>query len=212
MYRNDLDTILSEDVNLSIEKVNLKEKVNSTKRLFSYLKVGQLNNHTLNVLQAENRTLDFHVHEQSDEMFYCIEGEFDIEFENGIIHLCEGDFIIVPKGISHRPICKELVKCLLIEIDGTLKDENTGGTYSKSNDLLTNLDKIHTTELGALRIKKNLKLETNDVVNYCARKIEQADDIIRKGKNWYVYVGDSIITINAKNYTIITAHTSKWSE
>ena len=38
----------------------------------------------LNVLQAENRTLEFHVHENSDEMFYCIEGEFDIEFEENL--------------------------------------------------------------------------------------------------------------------------------
>lgn len=75
-----------------------------------------LNNHMLNVLQAENRTLDFHIYEKSDEMFYCIEGEFDIEFEDGLTHLCEGDFIIIPKGTKHRPVCKALVKCLLIEV------------------------------------------------------------------------------------------------
>jgi len=113
-----------------IKKINLKEQVNSVKELFSYLKVGQLNNHMLNVLQAENRTLDFHVHEQSDEMFYCIEGEFAIEFNDGITYLSEGDFIIVPKGVLHRPVCKGLVKCLLIEAEGTLTKENTGGTYS----------------------------------------------------------------------------------
>ena len=113
-----------------IEKVNLLKRVDSVSGLFSYLKIGQLNNHTLNVLQAENRILDFHIHEQSDEMFFCIEGGFDIEFEDGITHLCEGDLIIVPKGILHRPICTGLVKCLLIEIEGTLTKENTGGTYS----------------------------------------------------------------------------------
>ena len=64
---------------IMVEKTNLKEQVNSVSELFSYFKVGQLNDHMLNVLQAENRTLDFHVHNQSDEMFYCIEGEFDIE-------------------------------------------------------------------------------------------------------------------------------------
>jgi len=114
-----------------IEKVNLKERVDSITELFSYLKIGQLNNHSLNVLQAENRTLDFHVHEQSDELFYCIEGEFDIELDNGITHLLEGDLVIVPKGILHRPICKKRVKCLLIEIEGTLSKENTGGTYGE---------------------------------------------------------------------------------
>ncbi|NLA86216.1 MAG: cupin domain-containing protein [Clostridiales bacterium] len=114
-----------------IDKVNLKEQVNSVESLFTYLRVGGLNNHMLNVLQAENRTLDFHVHNDSDEMFYCIEGEFDIEFDDGLTHLCEGDFIIIPKGTKHRPVCKSLVKCLLIEVEGTLDKSNTGGTYSK---------------------------------------------------------------------------------
>lgn len=98
-------------------------------QLFEYKRVGSLNNHMLNVLQAQNRTLDFHIHENSDELFYCIEGEFDIETDEGLTHLTEGDFVIIPKGINHRPVCKSLVKCLLIEIDGTLNKENTGGTY-----------------------------------------------------------------------------------
>jgi len=114
-----------------IQKINLKESANAALELFSYLKVGQLNNHMLNVVQVENRTLDFHVHDHSDELFYCIEGEFDLEFEDGLVHLSEGDLIIVPKGVSHRPICKSLVKCLLIEIEGTLTKENTGGTYEE---------------------------------------------------------------------------------
>ena len=74
------------------------------------------------------------------------------------------------------------------------------------NDLLVNLDKIHTTELGAVRIKRNLELETKDIVSWCVQKIKQADNIIRKGKNWYVRTDDAVITINAHSYTIITAH------
>ncbi|HCW53123.1 MAG TPA: hypothetical protein DG753_05170 [Clostridium sp.] len=69
-----------------IKKVNLKESVNEIQDLFQYLRVGKLNNHMLNVLKAENRTLDFHIHNNSDEMFYCIEGEFDIEFDDGMVH------------------------------------------------------------------------------------------------------------------------------
>jgi mannose-6-phosphate isomerase-like protein (cupin superfamily) len=114
------------------EKTNLKEKADSAAELFQYLEVGRLNDHILNVLQSENRTLDFHVHKESDEMFYCIEGEFDIEFADGIVHLSEGDFVIIPKGTLHRPICKGLVKCLLIEKCGTLTIENTGGTFGNS--------------------------------------------------------------------------------
>ena len=53
-----------------IQKVNLKDSANALDKLFLYKRVGTLNNHMLNVLQAENRTLDFHIHECSDEIFY----------------------------------------------------------------------------------------------------------------------------------------------
>ena len=115
-----------------VDKVNLAEQVNTVSELFQYLRVGTLNNHMLNVLQAENRTLEFHIHELSDELFYCIGGEFDIEFDDGVTHLAEGEFIIVPKGTRHRPVCKALVKCLLIEMEGTLNQSNTGGTLNES--------------------------------------------------------------------------------
>ena len=104
-----------------LKKVNLKNEVNSIPELFTYKHAGTLNDHMLNLLQAENRTLDFHTHPDSDEMFYCIEGEFDIETREGFTHIAEGDFIIVPKGTLHRPVCKGLCKCLLIEKKGHAK-------------------------------------------------------------------------------------------
>ena len=74
------------------------------------------------------------------------------------------------------------------------------------HDLICNIDRIHTTILGVERIKRNLALECDDVVAWCKEKIAQADEITRKGKNWYVHAGDAIITINVHSYTIITAH------
>jgi hypothetical protein len=74
------------------------------------------------------------------------------------------------------------------------------------NDLLININRVHTTPLGILRIKNNLGLETTDVVNWCIKKIKNADKIIRRGKNWYVHKENAIITINVHSYTIITAH------
>ena len=78
------------------------------------------------------------------------------------------------------------------------------------NELLQNLDKLHTTELGIIRIKRNLFLETEDVVSFCKEKILSESAVItRKGKNWYIEVENSIITVNAYSYTIITAHKKK---
>lgn len=81
---------------------------------------------------------------------------------------------------------------------------------NQNNDLLSNIDKLHTTELGIGRIKKNLSLNTNDVVEWCKTKIQSMDArITRNGKNWYVDIDDSILTVNAHSYTIITAHKKK---
>ena len=75
------------------------------------------------------------------------------------------------------------------------------------NDLIENIEKLHTTEMGIERIKKNLSLEACDVVKWCRERILDKSAIIeRAGKNWYVTIGSYRITVNAHSYTIITAH------
>lgn len=72
--------------------------------------------------------------------------------------------------------------------------------------LLDNIDRIHTTELGVERIKKNLGIEC-DAIEYCKGKIlNQKCNIYRQGKNWYCEIDNVRITVNANSYTIITAH------
>lgn len=73
--------------------------------------------------------------------------------------------------------------------------------------LITNINKVHTTEMGKERITKNLDLTCNDVVEWCKNQILNKNCIIeRKGKNWYCTIASYIITVNAYNYCIITAH------
>jgi len=74
------------------------------------------------------------------------------------------------------------------------------------HELHRNIDRLHTTKLGADRVKDNLGLQADDVLIWCRQKIEQADRIVGQGKNWYVYTDDAVITVNAHSYTIITAH------
>ena len=76
--------------------------------------------------------------------------------------------------------------------------------------LLHNIDEIHTTEMGVIRIKKNLKLDTEDVVEYCKDKVlDKNCNIYKQGKNWYCEIDNIKITINSYSYTIITAHMIK---
>ena len=64
-------------------------------------------------------------------------------------------------------------------------------------ELLSNIDKIHTTTLGMKRIEKNLKIK------------DENSNIYKKGKNWYIENNGVKITVNSKTYTIITAHKKK---
>lgn len=78
------------------------------------------------------------------------------------------------------------------------------------NELIINLDKLHTTILGEKRIRKNLGLNDGDIVYWCKEKIISNDALITKeGKNWYINVSNCIITVNSHSYTIITAHKIK---
>ncbi|UTC75967.1 DUF3781 domain-containing protein [Treponema sp. OMZ 792] len=81
---------------------------------------------------------------------------------------------------------------------------------NNSEILYKNSEKIHTTEMGIERIKRNLDLNTQDVVEWCKNKIlDKRSLIIRKGKNWYISIDDIMITVNTYSYTIITAHKKK---
>jgi exo-beta-1,3-glucanase (GH17 family) len=79
--------------------------------------------------------------------------------------------------------------------------------FMTEQELIANLDKVHTTALGEERIRRNLCQNVDDIVDWCRQKIQDnRSSIIRKGKNCYVGTGDYIITVNAHSYTIITAH------
>ena len=81
------------------------------------------------------------------------------------------------------------------------------------NDLLLNISKVHTTNLGVQRIRRNLKLDNDEVVSYCISKIlDKVCYIHKNGKNWYCEIDNIRITINAYSYTIITAHIIKYKK
>lgn len=76
--------------------------------------------------------------------------------------------------------------------------------------LIENIEKIHTTPLGVGRIKRNLNLDTDDVVKYCVNVITDENSVVNKnGKNYYVKLKNTEITVNSSSFTIITAHLKK---
>lgn len=133
--------------------------------------------------------------------------EYWEELAEEIEKYCEENQIVHTNYFYHSKLVKEkLIREKKIDIpkgkEQTQKEKESG-----YDDLLHNIHRLHTTILGAERIQKNLSLSSVDVVAWCAALIERPEtDIIRRGKNWYAKNGDCIITINAYNYGIITAH------
>ena len=85
--------------------------------------------------------------------------------------------------------------------------DNMDNTMERKNELLENIGRLHTTEMGQDRIRKNLGLGAEDAVAFCKGKILAAGcTIYRQGKNWYCEIDGMRITVNALSYTIITAH------
>lgn len=78
------------------------------------------------------------------------------------------------------------------------------------NKILKNKDKIHTTELGVERIRRNLNLNTENIIEYCVDIIQNKKSIVsEKGKNYYINYENIEITLNKSSFTIITAHIKK---
>lgn len=112
-----------------MEVIHLKEQGSKIPDLFQYDIIAKMNNHNFTLVRVKERTLDFHCHPDSDEVFFIVEGEMRLEFREKTVELKTGDMCVVPKGTEHRPICTTEVTCLLIEKEGTLTAENTGGRY-----------------------------------------------------------------------------------
>ena len=75
------------------------------------------------------------------------------------------------------------------------------------NELLKNIDRLKTTLNGAIRIRKNLGINTVNPVEWCKAQIKcKSSTVYKEGKNYYVKVNGYEITINSSSFTIITAH------
>jgi mannose-6-phosphate isomerase-like protein (cupin superfamily) len=116
--------------------VNIPQKLKLFKDYFSPKIVGELNEQQVKLVKFKGEFV-WHKHDHEDEMFLVIQGSFRMEFRdrNEIIH--ENEFIIIPRGMEHRPVADEEVSVMLFEPAGTL---NTGNTENEMTKKL--LDRI----------------------------------------------------------------------
>lgn len=109
-----------------METVNLRDKLALFDTHWDPKIVGDLNGQHVKLVKFQGPFV-WHSHEREDELFLVVRGAFTMEFRDRSVPVREGEFLIVPRGVEHRPVAEEEVHVLLFEPASTL---NTGDAVS----------------------------------------------------------------------------------
>ncbi len=115
-----------------MQKVNIEEKLSLFHDYWNPRIVGDLNGQQVKLVKFKGE-LVWHKHDNEDELFFVIKGHFKMEFRDKIVEIKENEFLIVPKGVEHKPVAETEVSVMLFEPISTL---NTGDTQ---NELTRNM-------------------------------------------------------------------------
>lgn len=115
-----------------LEKVNLAEAFTRFTDTWSPKIAGEVNDMQVKVAKFEG-PFTWHHHDNEDEMFLVVSGALHIEFEDGIVALNPGEFVVVPRGVEHRPVAQPRADVLLFESATTV---NTGSAQEDSRTTL----------------------------------------------------------------------------
>jgi len=110
-----------------MEKINVAEKLATFNDYFNPRIAGELNGQQVKLVKFQGEFV-WHHHDNEDELFYVVKGSFDMHLRDKIITINEGEFLIVPKKIEHKPVAVNEVEIMLFEPAATL---NTGNVENE---------------------------------------------------------------------------------
>ncbi len=110
-----------------MDKVNVAQKLSLISDYWNPRIAGELNGQHVKLVKLKGEFV-WHHHDNEDELFYVLKGVLTMEFRDKTITINENEFLIVPKGVEHKPVAKEEVSLLLFEPASTL---NTGNTKNE---------------------------------------------------------------------------------
>ncbi|ASF38512.1 cupin [Halobacillus halophilus] len=107
--------------------INLNEKLTKFNDQWSPKVIGEMNDYQFKLVKVQGDFV-WHSHEDTDEVFFVVNGHMVIEFRDGEVELSEGEMYIVPKGVEHKPYAEEECQIMLVEPKGV---RNTGEVESE---------------------------------------------------------------------------------
>ena len=123
--------------NTALEKVNLAEKFNQITDYWNPRIAGELNGQQVKLAKFQG-PFEWHHHEHEDEFFLVVKGQFEMHLRDKVVTLNPGEFLIVPRGVEHRPVANEEAEVLMFEPASTV---NTGNLQN-SERTRTNLERL----------------------------------------------------------------------
>lgn len=113
-----------------MNRINLAEKLSLFSSHWEPKIIAELNGQHVKLVKILGEFV-WHHHEQEDELFLVVRGEFNMEFRDRTMTLREGDMVVVPRGIEHRPVAERECSILLFESASTVNTGNAGGELTR---------------------------------------------------------------------------------
>jgi mannose-6-phosphate isomerase-like protein (cupin superfamily) len=106
--------------------VNFGEKFAKFDSLWKPKIVAQMNDYHIKLVKIQDEFV-WHSHPETDELFYVVKGNMRIDFQDGAVELQQGEMVVVPRGVEHRPVASAECEVMLIEPDTTINTGDSGG-------------------------------------------------------------------------------------
>jgi len=116
----------------NMERINIAEKLSLFTDHWNPRIIAELNGQHVKLGKFKGQFV-WHKHDHEDELFYVLEGSFNMEFKDKTVLLSKGDMLVVPRGVEHRPVADEEVSVLLFEPASTINTGDAGGDLTRQN-------------------------------------------------------------------------------
>lgn len=114
--------------------INLDEKLKKFSDMWAPRVVAEMNDYQFKLVKIQGDFV-WHDHQDTDEVFFVVNGMMSIAFEDRTIDLKAGEMFVVPKGVQHKPFAKDECHVLLVEPRGVVNTGDSGGDLTAENDV-----------------------------------------------------------------------------
>ncbi len=119
---------------MKYQPINLKDKFSKFNEHWSPKAIAELNDYQFKVAKIIGEFI-WHKHEETDEVFFVVDGEMKLEFRDGEVNIKSGEMFVVPKNIEHKPSAENECRIILIEPRGVLNTGNIENNFTAKTDV-----------------------------------------------------------------------------